>query len=141
MDDSFFVRVIQGCRNLPHQISDPLQAERCLHELFQRERPLDVTHHDEAVAVVLAVVVHWQYIRVVDAGDGFGLALEPPAKVRPLSVKGRKDLHRHIAVQPRLIRFVDGRHPALSDLLHNVIFAESTTSQTIHTALADKLRF
>ena len=75
-------------------------------------------------AVVGTEIVDGEDVRVIELGDGLGLALETR---EPIGVGGhrlRQHLDRHIAIEPLVVRAVDHAHPALADLLDDAVVAE-----------------
>ena len=64
-------------------------------------------------------------VRVVQAGEGLGLALEPLSQVRIGRDMLRKHLDGNRAIEPRVTRLVDLAHPARADLGDDLIGSEA----------------
>ncbi len=110
------------------------QRDGDLEELRQRHAPLgdqlaetaprDELHGEEVDAVGLLDRVEVDDVRVVQGGEGPGLALEA---VQPLAVRRqlrRQDLERHLAPQLGVLGPVDHPHPALTELVEDPIVSE-----------------
>jgi hypothetical protein len=83
-----------------------------------------VAHHQERLAVLLAEIVDRDDRRVLERGDGAGLALEAGAERGIVEQFARQDLDRHFAVEVRVVAEVDGGHAAASDLVAGDFFGD-----------------
>ncbi len=74
-------------------------------------------HYEVVQGARLAEVMHRDDVRMVQARQGAGFAVEPLGKARVARGGGRQDLQRHQPVQIWLARLIDGAHAALADEL------------------------
>ena len=87
-------------------------------------RALQQLHGHVDLAVLLAVVVDGDDVRVVQAGRGLGLALEALAQRVVGAELGGDRLDRHEAVQDRVVGLVDLAHRALTDLFKDLVLPD-----------------
>ena len=82
MGDPLPVRLVQRIRDLDGDLQRLIQRQRALlHPLGQR-LPVEILHDQEVDPVLGADVMERANVRVVQAGDGLRLALEPPLQIR-----------------------------------------------------------
>ena len=74
-----------------------------------------VLHHEVGGAVMLADVVQRADVRVVQPGDGLGLALEAGTAVGVGAELGRQDLDGDAAIEAGVAGLVDLAHAARAD--------------------------
>jgi len=72
----------------------------------------------------VAHVIKRADVRVVQRGDGAGLAVEPIAELGGGGRRGEDDLDGHGAVQPRIAGLVDLAHAACAQLGKDFVGAE-----------------
>ena len=89
---------------------EPAAAQQNLLEI----RPLDVLHHDEQPALILARVVDRDHVRVIDLAGDLELALEPLPERVVLREPVGHHLDRNLAVERQLDGAPHDRHSALS---------------------------
>ena len=65
-------------------------------------------------------------------GDRARLAAKPGQKLLPTGLRGLQDLDGHPAIQLGLVGTMDDRHPALPDLLTDLIVADGFSGPTAH---------
>ena len=80
-------------------------------------------------AFVRAHVEDGQDIRVVQCGDGAGLALEPLQALRAVGHLPGQDLDGYVAAEARVSRTVHHAHPALANLLLDAIVRHGVADQ------------
>ena len=112
MNDPLFVRGGQRVRDLRADLQRFVDLQRAA--LEARRQGLAVQElHDEIVGGAFpADVVQRADVRVVERGDGAGLALEPFTNLGVFGKVRGEDLDRDVAPQARVLRPVDLPHPA-----------------------------
>ena len=118
----------QRLGGLPHDRYAPRRGQESLSpdHLLQRF-PFDVLHGEEVDVVFLSDGVDLHDVRVVELRRGLRLALEALDERGILRQLAADHLERHDAVERHLVRLVDGRHPASTQLAQNLIVAEGPT--------------
>src|SRR5918995_201985 len=100
--------------------------------LLQR-LPLDVLEDDVGRAILLAGVDHADDVRVVELGDGAGLAAEALQLVGVRRDLAMHELHRDLALQRHVEGAVDRRHPTGADLgVEAIATVEARADQRAH---------
>ena len=84
---------------------------------------LDVLHHDEVGAVLLAPVVDADDVGVVEVGGGLGLAPEPGHEVGVVGVLGEQDLDRDRPVELQVAGEEHLGHAALAEAAVQLVAA------------------
>ena len=120
MRDALSMRRIESLGNLRPELDHVGQWQRA----FER-RALDVFHHE----IVLADVEQRADMRMIQAGNGLGFALEALAEA---SLDG---LDGDGPVEPRVTRPIDRTHPAHADGRFNAIGSEDGSWREFHVDL------
>ena len=81
MDDRLPVRLVQRVRDLDRHLQRLIQRQRAFFQPLGQRVALQVLHDQEVDPVLLPDVVERADVRVVQAGDGLRLALEPLLEV------------------------------------------------------------
>ena len=76
MHDPLPVRLVQRVRNLDGDLERLIQRQRALLQPLGQRLALQLLHDQEVDPVLVADVVQGANVRVAQAGDGLGLALE-----------------------------------------------------------------
>ena len=82
---------------------------------------VDELEDDVLPAVLLATIDHRHDVRMLELRDGTRLVLEPLDEVLVLVVLLVENLQGDVALEQRVMGLVDGRHPALSDDLLQLV--------------------
>src|ERR1019366_1647202 len=90
---------------------------RLAHEALRERLAIDESHREEHDAVDLVHRVDRDDVRVRKLRGHLCLAQESRLHLRTERELGRKDLQRHLAVQPHVARTIDDGHAAASDLV------------------------
>ena len=85
---------------------------------------LEQLGYDVGVAVVLADVVDSKDVGVIERGGRFRFLLESPQAVLILGHLRRKDLDRHLTVQPAVLAKVNFTHAAGADLFADHVMSK-----------------
>ena len=112
MDDSPPVRRAERAGNLPAETKHLFRGQRTLRQSLGQGLALHELHHQEGEAVLVAHVVERADVGMVQAGDGSRFTLEPLSHFDGLRLLGGKHLHRHRAIEPRVLRPIDLAHAA-----------------------------
>src|SRR6185295_7946967 len=111
MDDAGPMGSVQGASDLNRVLERLIEREGSLLQLLLERIALQILHNEERCAVLLADVVQWTDVGVIELRDRAGLAIEAFAKLRVARELGREDLDRHGAIQACVAGFVDLSHP------------------------------
>ena len=120
------MRLRQGVSHLDGIAQELIQRERTFREAGGERLAFQVLHHQEVDAVLVADVVKGADMRVVQAGDGAGFALEALAKFRVGGQVGRQNLDGDGAVEARVFRAIDLAHAAGADERQDLVGAETS---------------
>ena len=112
MRDALPVRLVQRVRDLDSDLQRLIQRQRHVLQPLRQRDALQVFHHQEVDPVLGPDVVERANVRMVQAGDGLRLALEPLLQIGV----GRDMLGQHLdgdgAVEARVVGRVDDAHAA-----------------------------
>ena len=120
MNDAALVRVVERVRNLG---SDLEHLERLQHLVLldaAQGLPLDVRHHEKQVALEVREIVDRDDSRMIELGDGAGLALEPFALIS-LEIPGSQHLDRYVTVENGVAGEVNDSHAPAADLPEDLV--------------------
>ena len=112
MDDPLAVGLVQRIRDLNGRLERLLQRQGPLGQPLGQRLALQVLHHQEVHAVLAPHVVERADVRVVQAGDGLGFALEPLLQLRVASDVRGQDFDGDRAVEAGVAGFVHLAHAA-----------------------------
>ena len=115
-----FVGVLHADRRLGDVVRGPDRVERLLLQHVAGDdlleaRPVHVLHDEEVQLLVLVDVVGADDVRVVEGGDGPGLAVEPVQVRRVVELLDRQHLERDEPLHERVFAQVDRAHAAGAD--------------------------
>ena len=121
-----FVRVLHPDRGLCDVMCGANRVEQFLLQRvapddFLQTVPVHVLHDQEVQLVVLIDVVGADDVRVVERGDGAGLAVEPVQVRLVLEFLHRQHLERHQPPHERVFAQVHGAHAAGADQLEQPV--------------------
>src|SRR5690606_6948814 len=125
VDHPEVVGFLERAANLEQDRDGALDRERPLatHDLVEIP-PLEVLHHDvELTRLELPVHHHLHGVGVAQVAHRAGLSTEARHEILAVLQLRMEDLHRHHAIHVRLLRLVDGSHPAGADLLDDAELA------------------
>src|SRR6185369_11098601 len=71
-------------------------------------------------------------VRMVERGDGLGLALEPCEPIRVLHDVGGQDLDRYIAPKPRVFGAIDLAHASSAEGAENLVRSKTSAGGQAH---------
>ena len=94
------------------------------HEPVGERLAVEQLHHEVVHAVLVADVVNGADVRVVQRGDGAGLALEPAPAIRVCRDLARQHLDGDAAPQPIVVGTIDLAHAAFAERGDDLIGAE-----------------
>src|SRR6266403_1454472 len=121
VDHAVAVRFVQRIGNLAAEFKNLLERDRTLLQAL-RQRLAFETFHDEVVcSVLMANVVQHADVRVIQAGNGFGFALETLLANGIIRELRRQDLDGDRAVEPRVPRAENFAHSARAQRRHDFI--------------------
>ena len=139
VDDAGLVRRGERIRDLERDRQRPLGRQRRLGPDHLRQGdPRQVLHDevDEPIAAARAgldhaVVDDVDDVRVADRVDRLGLGEEPGDDVLVRRELGVKDLEGDLLADARVLRKIDGSHPALAQLLGDQIVADGLPDEAV----------
>src|SRR5262249_8271276 len=103
---------LEGVGDLRRVAERLVDGERSLREARSERLPLDQLHDEVRGPLLLPDVVERADVRMVEAGDGPRLALEPRSDLGVRREVRGKHLHRDDAIEARVARAVDLAHTA-----------------------------
>ena len=112
VDDSLPVGVGECTGDLDREAQDLIERQRTSAQALREGFSLEMLHHDELNAALLADVVERADVRMADLGDGQGLALETLDALGILRLFWFQDLDRHRPVEAGVGRAIDLSHAA-----------------------------
>jgi hypothetical protein len=118
------VRLVEGAGNLGPVLKHLRHWQRPLFQPRRQRLSFQVFHDNKINAVLPADVVQRADVGMIQAGDGFGLALETLPACRIVGEMRRKNLDGNSAVQARIPRLIDFAHPARAERRDNFVGAE-----------------
>ena len=79
-------------------------------------------HHQELLSVTFADVVNGADVRMIQRRSGTCLTAEALQKLRVAGVRGRQELHRNLAAQPRILGIENNsRAPAADFFKYSIV--------------------
>ena len=124
MGDALPVRLVEGVRNLDSDLQRLIERQRPLLQPLGQRVALEILHDQEVGALVLAHVVQRANVRVIQAGDGLRLALEPLLEVGVCGDMRGEDFDGDGAVQAGVAGFVHLAHAARAEGGEDFVGAE-----------------
>ena len=124
MRDALAVRLVEPIRDLDGDLERLIERQRAPLQPLGQRVPLQVLHDQEVDPVLLTDVVERANVRVVQAGDGLRLALEPLLEIGVRGDMLGEDFDGDRAVQAGVARFVHFAHPARAEWREDLIGAE-----------------
>ncbi len=109
MDDPALVRELRPREDLADDLDRLADAQPAADQVLERGA-LDVLHRDPVAPVGLAAVVDADYVRVLEAGGGLGLAAEALDELRVLGEALVQELERDPAVEHLVVGEPDVGH-------------------------------
>ncbi len=113
--DALLVRRRETLRDLERDADRARDRERAADDAVPQRLALQELHHRVGDAVLAAVVVQREDVRMGQRGDGARLALEAGEGLRIARDALRQDLDGHLAPEPRVARPVDLPHSSRSE--------------------------
>ena len=124
MDDALPVCRLERVRDFDAEAEDLGERQRAARETCRQRLALEQFEHQIVDVVLAADVVQAADVRVVERGDGFGLAGEARAELGVGRQLRRENLHRDRAVQARVARPIHLAHAPGADERNHFIRAE-----------------
>jgi hypothetical protein len=128
------VRVVERVRDWPQDAHAVVELDRGAEPGGQRPA-LDILADDVGDAVLLAMVEDGEDVWVLEASDGNRLPVEPRLEAGLLDQELGQDLERDLALEGRLVRAVDSRHPALAKLPEDLVWPDADAGLELHVAM------
>ena len=121
MQHTLHVRKIQGLRHRAKHLVHITRRDRATLETMFQGLPFDVFDHQVGTITVLAEVIDRHDTRMVQPRNNSRLAFKARLKAILLGQSLVHHLDSYIPIQPRMVGFIDSRHPAITHLLHNFV--------------------
>src|SRR5262249_9764070 len=113
------------------QPDDLLWFTRSVSKVLSQRSPADVTHHEIAIARFLAKIIQREQIRMFQARDNFGLAVEQDLTFDIFCPPARDDFDSYQAVDVRIPGRPDLGKPAFANLLGETVNADHAARRDI----------
>ena len=123
---------VQRVGNLDGVLDCSLGWQRSLLEPAGECLTFQVLHHQVIDPVLMANVVQRADVRMAQAGDGLGFAVETFAQLRIAGEMLGQNFDRDSAVEPRVARPVDLAHSSGAESGQNLVGAETGTGGKRH---------
>ncbi len=117
MDDAFVVRELERFADLRDDRQGLLGRKPAGALDLPQVPAVHKFHHQVVQGAGLPKIMHRDDVRVVQAGQGAGFAVEPFGKASVARCGRRQNLQRDQPIQGRLARLIDSPHAALADEL------------------------
>jgi len=134
MDDALSMCFAERVGYLRRYFYRFLHRERAAREAKRERFALDVFHHDEPGAAMLAYIVYVSYVGRPQSGRGARLLQEPGASVGVILIGRRKELQRDLSSEPYIFGEKDLAHSALAELSDNSIMRNNPSAHLTSTS-------
>ena len=125
MDDAVIVRHVQRIGDLPGVLQCIVHTKRAHRDAIVECLALDVLHHQEVRAVLVADIVQGADVRMVQTGNGLGFTTEAGQPLRITREMFRKDLDGDGPSETSVGSLVDFTHPAHTDEADDLIWTQA----------------
>src|SRR5215469_12263283 len=125
------MRLVQCICNLRPELQDLIDGQWTFLKPLRQRLSFYALHHQVVDPVLMADVVEHADVGMVQAGDGFGFALES-LSLRGIGGKLRQNLDRDCPFQPRVARTVHLTHPARAECRRDFIRPKLLTWSQSH---------
>ena len=129
VDDAGLVRGVDRTSNALAQAGCFGERQQRVADLAGEASPFHVLQGEEGLPVVLADFVDLNDVRMLDAGDGLGLATEADDGVRLGACSGKNHLQGDQAFEASLLGLVDHAHAALAQFAEDHVAADGGEPQ------------
>ena len=132
MRDARAMRVVQRARNLDGVSQRLADREGAVGDPIGQRLPLEILHHEEIDAILLADVVEDADVRMVQRRDDTRFPIEPLTELRIGRERRRKDFDGDRAIQAGVTRSVHFAHAARADGGLDFIRTEASSGYERH---------
>ncbi len=140
MHDALFVRGFDAFGDLLGDVQRLIDGKRAALETPGEILALDQFHRQEALAALLMQAVDRGDVGVVQRGQQLGLAFEAGQPLGAVGEDLREQFDRDVAVERRVGGAPDRTHPALTDLLGQLVVQQSSSGFAGHTVSLNHFR-
>lgn len=106
------MRIVKSVGDRRHDLEDVVERQRRGFQFGFERATFDEFHHQIRTPVVLVKVEYLHDVEMFQARDDLRFALEAGEEVLIFLKCLVQHLDRHVAIQTRMVGFVDRRHPA-----------------------------
>ena len=134
--------IVSGLHGAGEDLNNPCRVmrwQRCAVGMFLEAASLQILQRHERQAVMLANGVNLHDVRVLQAGDRFGLDAEPGEIVLAGVCPGADHLDRDQTLQPHVAGFVNDAHPALPQHAKHLVSRQLRKRATVR-CISDRSR-
>ncbi len=124
MSDALAMRLVQRIGNFDGVLQNLLQRQRTFCESLRKRLAFEMLHHQVVGPILVAHVIERADVRMIQAGDDAGLALEPLARLRARSKMCGKHLDGNDAIESRVSSLIHLAHAAFAELRDDLVVAE-----------------
>ncbi len=132
MRDAEAVRFVQRVGDLHRVLKRPVDREWTLLQVTRQRLTVEILHHEEIDAILLADIVESTNVRMVQRGDRPRLALEALAQIRVGGHVRRQDFDCDNSLEARITRPVDLSHPPGPNEPEDFVSAETNAGRERH---------
>ena len=140
MDDASGVRFGQGIGNLHGALERLPDRQSLASDQLGEGRARHVLHGNEVHALLLVDVVDVDDVGMIEGRGGLGLLDEPALAFGVGDLLGRQDFQGNKAVEVRVAGLVDHSHPALAQLLEDLVVGDTLAEHTTGPLSNHRLR-
>ena len=124
MHDALFVRRLQGFRDLSADRNRVVDRDGTASDPLREVLALDHFHDQGRRGAMLLQAVDLRDVRVIQSGEGLGLALEPHQAVGIGGDRLGQHFERDVTFESQIARAIDLAHPAFAKLRDDFIGPE-----------------
>ncbi len=129
------VRLIQRIRDLHSILQRLLERQRPFFQFLRQGLAFDALHHQKLHAFLLSNIVQHANVRMIQAGDGLGLALKTLSENGIFGEMRRKNFDGDGAVQARIACAVNFAHASRAERRQDFVWAEASARGQCHNGV------
>ena len=124
MDDALLMRLLQGLSDFCSNLQNLIERQRAFRQALGESLAFEILHDQEVGAVLRADVVKRADIRMLQRGNGFGLALHALLQFRVSGEMRRQNLDGDGAVEASVLGAIDLAHAACAERREDFVGTE-----------------
>ncbi len=124
MNDALLMRLLQGLCDFCSNLQNLIKRQHAFRQTLSESLAFEILHDQEVGAILRADVVKGTDIRMLERGNGFGLALHALPQFRIRGKMRRQNLDGNGAVEAGVLGTIDFSHAARAEGRLNLVRAE-----------------